>query len=551
MKTQIPRFALLVTFALFASVVTFAQEELVIEPEEITARLAPLDVVVEGLPPLPPPTFVPPLWELGDVAIGEEVLLPEPPPILDPTIVSAETNQEQLFVTAGIGATSVQSVFGDISLYRVTQSTRFNLGYDHRSADGFGFNDPGRGFFVQTNELRADVELQAPAGRLSTAFEGGYSDRRRGLQEQSPFFSVENRLLEGVGSVFYTLDDRASLYFDLPFRHDRRLFTDIRGELTGDPTFDFTTLPERDETFNRLAPEAGFTLEWPRFLFSAASRYATQVIDADGFSSVARLEGELGIEAVPLVGLTLAARGTGVYRVDDGAYFPVSGSLEYRGSPWWSVELGGGIEYLESSPVDLWDRYPALASPVLDEPPGPAERRYARGKVEVSFVPELFSISGAVSWADWRKRLVATAWDETVGFYPVEYVEMEEVDLVFGVTGALRPWLTLEAEYIARTLDRSVGTAPAEIRASLRTSRDRFEAALTTSTQIEDVPIAPVVSVEAAIALNETLSIELFGRDLISMTLDDGRGVSGAEPTPDDPFIREGLEIGALVRLNY
>lgn len=526
-----------------------AAQELLVEPEEITAQLVPLEAVLEGLPPLPEPVLASEDWEPSEVEFAESGAIPEPPMIVDPAVESVPIEGDQLFFTAGLGAASVQSVLGDIGLYRITDDTRFELSYEHRSADGFAFNDPGGGFFVQQNRLGADLSMEI-GERSSGGIEAHYLDLRRGLQELSPNYSVENRRVDATVRFDHALDERSTLRFVGFFSHDRRLLTDLRSEAFGvasPPTVE----RDRDEMFSRVTPELGFRIEWPRFALDTGVRYDARVNEAEGFPTVSRVEGSLALEGVLAAGLTLRATGTGAYRLDDGVYFPVEGSLEYRGAEQWSLTLAGGVRYTEASPVELWDRYRTLGVPAEEEPPGMQQRLFARVGLEVALLPERLALTGETIWSDRRDHLVVGAFDLTEGYYPVGYADQEELDFVAGATLTFTPWLLLDLGWTSRTQDRPVGVAANDASLALRLERERLGATLSATAPVDGEIATPRIDVESVFTLTENLELELFARDLLAPTFEDGRGLGGAEPTVEDPFIQEGLEIGALLRISY
>lgn len=540
--------ALVALAAVGMTTVTAQEVPLLVEPEEITARLAPLEAVLEGLPPLSAPALSPQEWMPTEVPFGESSVVLEPPAIIDRPTAATTVAGDQLFFTAGLGAASVQSVFADIELYRITDISRFDLGYEHRSADGFAFHDPGSGYFVQRNALAAELDIDT-GERTTGGFEAGYEDLRRGLQELSPNYSVENRTLDATVRLAYALDERVSLLFEGDASHSRRLLTDLRAD-----AYEGTTPAEerdRDEMFNRFTPEFGVRFEWPRFALHSAVLYDALVNEADGFPTVSRVEGTLAVEGVLPAGITLRAEGAGAYRFDDGVYFPIEGALEYRGAERWSLTLGGGLRYSEALPVDLWSRYPTLGVPEAEEPPGLTERLFVEGGLEVVLLPERLTVGGEVSWSDWEDRLVADEFDESEGYYPLAYRDEEEFDYTVAATLTILPWLLLDGEWHARTLDRPTGDPENEAVLGVRVERGIVEAAATTTTPIDGEVAVPRIDVESTFTLTENLSLELFARDLLAPTLEDGRGLGGTEPTSADPFIQEGLEIGALLRISY
>lgn len=524
-------------------------QELLIEPEEITAQLATLEAILEGLPPLPEPVLEERQWVPSEVVFTDSGTVPEPPPIVDRTIEPVVVQGDQLFFSAGLGAASVQSVLGDIGLYRITDDSRFELSYEHRSADGFAFNDPGSGFFVQRNALGAEFSMMI-GERTSGSVEAHYVDLRRGLQELSPNYSVENRRVHTTLRFDHALDGRSSLWLQGFFSHDRRLLTDLRSDAFGTASPP-TVERDRDEPFNQLTPELGFRVEWPRFALDSAVRYDARINEAEGFPTVSRAEGSLAVEGVLAAGLTLRAEGAGAYRFDDGVYFPLEGSLEYRGAEQWSLTLAGGLRYSEASPVELWDRYRTLAVPALTEPPGMEQRLFARVGLEVALLPERLTITGETVWSDRRDTLTVASFDAIEGYYPLTYADREELDFSAGATVAFRPWLLLDLGWTARTQDRPIGVTANEASAALRIERERVTASLSAVAPVEGEIATPQIDAESSFTLTENLQLEIFARDLLAPTFDDGRGLGGAEPTAEDPFIQEGLEIGALLRISY
>jgi hypothetical protein len=546
------RFRSLVAILVLASAAIAAQEqsELVVEPEQIVADLAPLEVVVEGLPPLPQPQLVVQPYLPGDEPFLEPGSDLDPPAIVGAPL-EAETltgDTEQLFFSAGLGAASVNTVIADIGLYRVAERSRFELGYEHRSSDGFAFNDPGKGFFLQRNALGAEIELERDAG-TRLGFEGSYENTSRGLQRLAPTVAVDHRSADAIVTVDHPIDERMSILVSAAVAHRSRLLTNRIDDAAF--TIPEDDQPARSEQYNRFHPTAAARVEWPRFAIEFGGEFDALVNDSRGFPSVSSVEGNLILEGIPLVGLTMRADAGVGYRFDDRAYFPIEGSIEYRGSELWGADLAAGIAYSEPSPASLWDRYWALGPLDGDGTPELQEELFGEGAVELYLIPDRLTFGAALRWVRYSDLIQALPFDASSGYYPIEAGGGEQMEHTLSVTLQPQTWFTLDAAWRSRYLDRLVGETTDELTGTARAAFERFDVELSATAPLGTRAVVPRLDLSSSVSIGENLALEFFATDLLAPALEDGRSLAYVEPDEDDPFVQTGLEIGALVRISY
>src|SRR6056297_2529414 len=115
-----------------------------VDPERIVVDVAPVAAVVEGLPPLPALDFEEPREsEIVVEALPQDDLAPPAFPRETFSALPTSPAGEQVYFNATLGGGSVNSVLGNINVYRLGEGLQFRIGYDHRGSDGFNFNEPG------------------------------------------------------------------------------------------------------------------------------------------------------------------------------------------------------------------------------------------------------------------------------------------------------------------------------------------------------------------------------------------------------------------------
>ena len=524
---------------LSAAPVVSQEPELEVAPERAVAEVAPVEAAVQGMPALPELAFEEP--EQNNVAVirlpQDELLPPEIP--RETLTETAIAGGNQIYFNATLGAGSVNSVLGNINVYRLGEGPQFRLGYDHRGADGFNFNDPGAGFFRQTNVLDGWVRLGSEISRLE--LDAGYEDERFGLQQRSPFYSVDTRIVRGGLEFTYSPETAAEAGFSLEAQ-DRQRVLAAGSQASDSPR----------ENYRSVVPELWGSLEWPRFRAETRARYEGSFPSNSELDSTSAVGLSLFLEGVPLEGVVLRVQGASKYRFEDGAYFPLEGGVEYRRNPRWGIDLAGGYRVTERSPATLWQDYPVAG---LWSPTGQVlamtEEVFARGAVDISVIPGELRLGGDARWSREENAFVVAGYDESSGLYPVATATVDRFDTEVDAVVTVTPAVDVRGGWVARWDYRRLGEAEHEALAAVEYSDDRLSAGLSGRLPIVDEPVLPLLELDLRYDVARDVELQVSGRDLLSPLEDTGRTRRGLIGDDSDPFIEPGFELGLAVRVSF
>ncbi len=452
--------------------------------------------------------------------------------------------QDQVFFNAALGGGSVNSILGSINVYRLGEGPQFQVGYDHEGSDGFGLKQPGTGFFVQENELDTWVRL-GDDGPLTLEIEGGYADRRFGLQQLSPYYSQDTRAFSGQLRSVYSPETRFTLEGIVSFRDQQRVLS------TGE-----SGLESARNGYRRVSPEVKGTLEWPRFLIGLTGRYDGAFSTGMELDGVSVFSGELNVETVPLDGLTLGARGSVIYRMNNGIFFPVDGYLAYRGNERWTLDLSGGYRLRENDPTLYWVDYPALdwePGTTVTEKRLPADELFfADAALGVTAIPGVLDLRGGVGRTWHRNRLVVDTFNSVLATYPYRLTTFTAIDSELQAEMTVNDGLRLAAGWLASWEDRLFGMPAHRVEASLTGEVSELLGTARVLVPLDGGPgILPQVDLEMRYEMFRDVEFRLYALDILAPGLDDGRSLRGVQPDDDDPFISAGLQLGAAVRVSF
>jgi hypothetical protein len=515
----------------------------VVDPERVVVDVGRIEAVVGGLPELPPLEFAPPVQPPVITANpGVDEIAPPTIPRETVSVISSDGVDEEVFFNATLGAGSVNSVLGSINVYRLGQGPQFRLGYDHRGADGFNFQEPGSGYFLQQNALETWVRI-GDEGALSLEIEGRYGDVRRGLQQRPTYYSVDSRTLAGSADLTYEWSARSRAGSRVAVEDRQRV---LAASAAG------AVSPR--ESFRRVRPELWGVLEWPRLRLEATGDYDGLFNSGSPVDDASSAGLTLAIEGVPLDGLTLRARGATRYRFSDGAYFPLEGALEYRGMERLAIDLSGGYAVRDRSVAEPWTDYAVpLVSPELAGQLPLSESVFAAGRGEVMVRPSLLQVAAFGRWETEWNALEATPYDDDPGRagYPLELRTMERISTGVDLTVFLGERTRLRGGWLSRLGDRSLGVADGEITTAAEFEGERLSGSISGTAPLTTEQQAPILGAEARYRLARDVDVRLFGNDLLGPIEDDGRTVRGLRPFDGDPFVEPGFEIGIDVRVSF
>lgn len=516
-----------------------------VDPERIVVDVAPVAAVVDGLPPLPMLEFEEP--DSSDVvveALPQDDLAPPAFPRETLTALPTSPGGEQVYFNATLGGGSVNSVLGNINVYRLGEGLQFRLGYDHRGSDGFNFNEPGTGYFRQENSLETWVRV-GTEDSVQFEVEGSYGDRRFGLQGLPTYYSADSRTLEGTAGVSYQWSPRTEAGFRIDARDEQRV-------LAASSVEEGTESPR--EIYRLVRPVVRGRLEWPRFHVEARGDYEGRfAVDSD-IPSSSMVGLELALEGVPLEGLTLFAQGATRYRFSDGAFFPVQGGFDYRGSERWGLRVEGGYRVAERSPADMWEEYivPTWSGPEAELIPL-AETFFTQGSLDLQLIPALLDLSAEITWERRDDTFLVSAYDPdpAIAGYPITTGSFERLDGEVESTISLGERTSLSVGWLSRLEDRHLGFAANELYSSVEIQGDPVSGSISGTIPFDPSVTLPLISTELRYRVAEDVELRAFGRDLLGPAELDGRTPRGVAPSESDPLVAPGFEIGVALRVSF
>ncbi len=515
---------------------------LAVDPERVDVRVDPLDAVIGSLPPMAPLEFESPSPDVVSSPPALPVQDLAPPVVPRETIVVGDfaNTTNQVFFNATLGGGSVSSVLGSINVYRLGDGPQFRLGYDHSGADGFQFNEPGSGFFVQENTLDTWLRFGREDG-ASLEIEGRYEDRRYGLQGRPLFYSADTRGLEGRVGTSWEWGTRSSAGVEATLSDRRRVLASLDSD---------TDSPE--ESHRLVVGDVFGRLEWPRLRLETSADYEGRFDEGATVDPSSSVGLTLAVEGVPRDGLTVSAQGSTRYRFFDAPYFPAEAGVAYRGNEWWEIALAGGYRVTDRSYASLWSAYPVATAPGGSSDQLPLhESWFAHGDLEIRVIPGVLGASAGLMWSDEENTLTVDPYDSATGVFPIVVEDTERMDSDATLSVSVGERVGIEGGWFARWNDRMLGEAEHEITGLVRVEWERVSSELGVRFPIDGELIAPVVETEVSYELSRGVEVRLYARDLLGPLLDDGRTPRGVEVSAADPFIDPGLQAGLAVRVSF
>lgn len=517
-----------------------------LEPARAEASVAPIATVVQDLPRLPPPTLN---EEAIDAAIEvvsiPPVTVPQPEIPRDIAVPQGVVQTgDQVYFDATLGGGSVNSILGSINVYRLGDGPEFRVGYDHRGRDGFNFEPPGTGFFRRSNDLDAWVRL-GDDSPLIVEIEGAYADDQFGLQQLSPFYAQELRTFSGMVDLTY---DPQSVLFA---RTTVDLSSTARVLSTGDAGIDAET-----NTVTKIEPMIETTLEWPRFRVGATGRYRGVLPGGTGIDRSSILDLRLGVETIPVDGLTFGVEGATAYRIDDGVYFPVEAYAAYQGDQRWDARVGAGTEIDVISVSDYWNEYPLLSIEPVDDietSEFPTTRRvFAEGELGVVVIPNRVSLRGGITAERNRDNVIVSDFDAVGDRYALAVEDTETLEGRGTVELDLTDYLRLTGGWTGLWGDVLPGETEHRLSAGIGISAERFSVDIGAEMPLAfSDTVVPTVDLEGMYQFSRDVDLSVFAYDVLSPVMENGRTLRGIAPNDEDPLIGPGLEIGAAVRVRF
>jgi hypothetical protein len=303
-----------------------------------------------------------------------------------------------------------------------------------------------------------------------------------------------------------------------------------------------------------IRPVARGRLEWPRFHVEARADYEGRFPVDSELPSSSMVGLELAVEGVPVEGVTLFAQGATRYRFSDGAFFPVEGGFEYRGSERWGMRVEGGYRVAEQSPSDTWEEYVATTwSDAADEMIPVRETLFTHGVVDIQLVPSLVELSAGVFWERQAAALRIGEYDAdpALAGYPVTTGTFDRLDGEVESTISLGERTFLSLGWLSHFEDRRFGFPENELSSSVEFRGETVSGSVSGTVPFDPSVTLPLLAAEVRYRLAQDVEFSAFGRDFLGPAEEDGRTVRGVAPSDDDPLVAPGFEIGVAVRVSF
>ena len=510
-----------------------------VEPERTTAVVAPVETVVRGLPALPRLPYVP----TEAPAVSGVVSLPPPqlpPPRLEPIGASIVEAGERVYFSGELGGGVSNAVLGSVNIYRLGAPLQFRFTYEHDQQDGFGFRDPGTGFFHQYNRLESWVAWND--SWRSIEGEARYANRETGLQglADPEYYSAKTRAMEADVAARVAFSDIFAVRGTVHVADHAQVLT----------VADVSTAPRIGET--RIHPEVAAVLDWPRLRLEFGGAYRARIDANTALESAHAAELNLRAQGIPLMGFTVDGSFAPTFRFGDTAHFPFELGWQLQARNRWTLAARGGLRTAWPAFETFWERYPSFGPDSTVTAQWPTERTwFGEALVEWAALPNRMNVRLS---GDVRERYdVATAgsFDAASGRFPLSFVDLTMADTT--VELELTPWDRVQviAGWDAQWMDAEPNTVPHTARLTARLNRERLGMETTVGVPIDSVAVVPMVGAEARYDLAQNVQLGFYIRDALSPAIDNRRTPFGGEADAAYPLVNPGLAAGLTVRVTF
>ncbi len=502
-------------------------------PEETDLLLPSALLEVEAVDPVeleaPLPDFadlsVPdlemPLPETEELLIADDVFeLPGDPARAEPPV----TGEVSIYSSGRLGIGIRNHILGELALYRLGADPNFDIRFLHESIDGYGDEPAGTGFFSRRDEIGGSLEFGA--GPLNLAFDGSFVEEEDGLQGLAPFYSVNQRHIDGGADVEWQPDADATIRLDTGAASAERRF--VSGEegpeeatelgfdarLAGELAFETWRAGLRGDYALDMPPEGG---EWRHRL--SATTFAEVDIGTD-----LALDGSVGIGWGPdrdiAVPFELGVSGT----IDDVL----------------SLGLAGGMRLQPPRYRDLWREVPAAEA--SETYPEDSEKWFTETSVNWLVTPEV-TLDGGIEFLYSSNAVDVEGFGEESGKHPLFTRELTTLAPRLEVAWNPVPYVRAVTGWDARLIERrSIDPAHrvfTELEAGLLD--DRIGGSLQADFPVFEEPVLPRMHLGAYGRLAEGVELRVDLEDLLAPALEHGRARYGAQPDSAFPFVEPGL----------
>ncbi|MFW5688692.1 MAG: hypothetical protein ACOC1U_03890 [Spirochaetota bacterium] len=444
-----------------------------------------------------------------------------------------------VFTSGRLGAGSVNYVAGELSIYKLGTDPRYRLGFSHEGLDGYQFNDPGTGFFSQSN--RIDGWLGADAEPLSTELEASFTEEVDGLQDQSDYFSAGLRRTAATANLTFTPDPLVELTATL----DASIANRIQSASGG------AAIPREQEFV--LAP----------FAQGSVAVGVVDIVLSTSYFLRFLAEGEIPIQqdVEALAGLDVAlpaswsASGRAGISWDPGNPLAYPWSLSLQGVLGEALEttLSGGYRVERLTLSDIWTEVPIAAVGDADGDAELTNDGQWYGSLAARWSgPSGFTVTGSAEFVAHDAVVDLLAYDAVEDEFPFEQRSMRSVAASARASWRPNPGTQVQVGWTGTFLDQVTGAPTSAVDGSVRVSDPSERLSATAEARQEFYPDAalPWLSVSGSFAPSDEIAFILEFSDVIALLAEDGRPAIGAQVSPEFQFIEPGFRASFLTRLS-
>lgn len=313
----------------------------VLEIEDLS--IESIEVVLPVEDELMPPEREVPLPE------EEEIIILEPEPdvtLPDYSILQIPASASSFMAEAVLGAGLLNNIISRISFYKLGESPRYKLLFNHEVLDGFAFREPGKGFSERDDSLDASVKWDY--AKFDTEISANFMESEKGLQNNSDFFSHICRFIDSSADLNYMPLDVFKLNGRLNFG-----FSEMR--LTGNAEYPHESPYPPAEI--KAEAELGSEFLFKPVTFGIESRYKYRTLPGSNDYNLHRL----------FIGTSLAVElpyffmfsGSGGYANHFNDFWSIPFKLSVSGDLFNSISMNlqGGYRIVEYDMDYVWINY--------------------------------------------------------------------------------------------------------------------------------------------------------------------------------------------------
>ncbi len=442
-----------------------------------------------------------------------------------------ERPRNPIFIDGRIGVGGPVYVLGDLSLYKLGDEPRFKLRFFHEKLDGYGFRQPGSGFFRGEDVLDGTLSFETEAARMRVDAEIGETSRglQRGLAGvTAEYDSVSLRRFASAVSLSYTPKSALSLSGELRTGY----VSQILAAATPRISTEFLVAPQVRGAFTHDALTVSVD---GRYRFSAAASPAQSYTD-HAVSGV--LTGAYRLPAD--IRISLAA---GVYWSNDGTLTPeailgaegrIGATLQFK------TEGGYGMRLQDFT--SMWSEWPLMS---LDRSLTAEYGWLWNGTVQYRpFGRLLITADLGFDYSDGVVDPSSTT-DPQTGLFAFEQRRMMSFSTDVSVEWDITSIFGADLSWTGRFIERPEHTPVQSVSLSFGADDpgERYGASLDAAVEFDPRIRIPTVDVGGYYRLSDSVQFELDVQDLLAPIYETGR-------YDWEPYIEPGLNATLTTKIS-